>query len=70
MDATIASGAYSGAVEFIGQKDARIGKVLDNAATRNTLNWKPKYMSYKDFMAAGAMDWYTKRAVVDAPHED
>ena len=70
MEATIASGAYSGAVEFTGQKDAKMGKILNNAATRDALNWQPKYRSYKDFMAAGAKDWYTENPVEGAPHKE
>ena len=70
MDATIASGAYSGAVEFTGQKDDKTGKILNNAATRNSLNWQPKYKSYKDFMAAGARDWYSENPIEGAPHKD
>ena len=70
MDATVASGAYSGAVEFKGQEDAKKGKILNNMATKEALNWQPKYMSYKDFMAAGAKDWYTENPVEGAPHKD
>ena len=70
MDATLASGAYSGEVEFTGQEDAKKGKILNNTATRELLAWQPKYRSYKDFMAAGARDWYTDNPVEGAPHRD
>ena len=70
MDATIASGAYSGSVEFTGQADAKKGKILNNAATRAALQWQPNYKSYKDFMAAGAKDWYTENPVEGASHKE
>lgn len=59
MDATIASGAYEGAVEFTGIENSVKGKLLNNSATRGDLQWSPRYSSYQAFMAAGARDWYT-----------
>ncbi|KAK9902760.1 hypothetical protein WJX75_005123 [Coccomyxa subellipsoidea] len=59
MDATIASGAYEGAVEFTGSENSVKGKLLNNSATRGDLQWSPRYSSYQAFMAAGARDWYT-----------
>ena len=70
MDATLASGAYSGAADFTGKEDAKKGKVLNSTTTQEALNWQPKYKSYKDFMAAGAKDWYTANPVEGAPHKD
>ncbi len=70
MDATTASGAYSGAVEFTGQEDNKKGKFLNNAATREALHWQPKYKSFVEFMAAGARDWYTENPIDGAPHKE
>ena len=70
MEATLASGAYSGDVKFTGQEDAKKGKILNNAATREIVDWQPKYESYKDFMAAGAKDWYTENPVEGASHKE
>jgi len=70
MEATLASGAYSGDVKFTGPEDAKKGKILNNAATRKKVGWQPKYKSYKDFMAAGAKDWYTENPVEGAPHKE
>lgn len=58
MDATLASGAYDGAVEFTGSDSAVKGKRLYATATREALQWSPRYSSYQAFMAAGAKDWY------------
>ena len=60
MDATLASGQYSGAVEFLGSEaDSKRGKLLDASDTRRQLAWEPKWAaSYQGFMAAGAQDWY------------
>ncbi|BDA51136.1 hypothetical protein COCOBI_18-0110 [Coccomyxa sp. Obi] len=60
MDATLASGAYEGAIEFTGSESAVKGKRLNASATRGALQWSPRYSSYQAFMAAGAKDWYTQ----------
>jgi nucleoside-diphosphate-sugar epimerase len=59
MDATLASGQYSGIVEFLGaEASSKKGKLLDNSETRRQLGWAPEWASYQGFMAAGAQDWY------------
>lgn len=60
MDATIASGAYEGSVEFTGNESSNKGKLLNASTTRGALQWTPRYSSYQAFMAAGAKDWYTE----------
>ncbi len=63
MDATLASGCYEGSVEFQGSEaSSKVGKRLDNWATRAQLGWAPEWPSYQAFMAAGARDWYADRA--------
>lgn len=65
MDATLASGAFLGNVEFTGAEGSNRGKVLDCSATRQALQWQPKYSSFQSFMEAGAKDWYTESGLFD-----
>jgi hypothetical protein len=58
MDATLASGAFSGNVEFTGAESSNKGKHLDCTATKQALGWQTKYQSFQAFMASGAKDWY------------
>ena len=60
MDATLASGAFSGEVEFTGPEEASPAPEARNDTTRAELNWAPKYTSFKSFMLAGAKDFYTE----------
>ena len=60
MDATLASGAFSGEVEFTGPAEAGPAPQARNDATREILKWTPKYTSFKSFMLAGAKDFYTE----------
>lgn len=59
MDATLASGAFQGSVTFTGPSEQSAAPGSSNADTRKALDWRPKYPSYTEFMAAGATDFYT-----------
>ncbi len=63
MDATIASGAYEGGVEFTGSEGSNKGKRLNASNTRDALQWAPQYSSFQAFMASGAKDWYSEEAL-------
>lgn len=63
MDATIASGAYKGSVEFTGSEGSNRGKRLNASDTRHALQWTPQYSSFQAFMASGAKDWYLEEAL-------
>ena len=56
MDATVASGAFEGSCRFTGQAEPHSGPGAANAATRETLQWSPKYSSFQEFMQRGAKD--------------
>lgn len=60
MDATLASGAFQGSVEFTGSAEECPGPGSSNDLTRAELAWTPKYESFKAFMASGAQDFYTE----------
>jgi hypothetical protein len=50
MAATVATGAFEGSYKFTGQEGPGKGKRMSNAATRQQLQWEPKYASYVQFM--------------------
>ena len=58
MNACHTSGKFPGQVEFTGDETSKKGKMMSNCQTREALNWRPKYASFEDFMAAGANDFY------------
>ena len=60
MDATLASGAFSGEVKFTGPAEADPAPEARNDTTREALTWAPKYTSFESFMLAGAKDFYTE----------
>lgn len=72
MDYTMASGKYKGSVKFVGPEGPNKGKLMSNQSTRDALQWRPKYPSFEEFMAAGAEDFYTQQksgvAIVGASH--
>lgn len=72
MAATLASGAFQGAVKFTGAEGRVKGKRMSNAATRAALQWEPRYPSYDSFMRESkARDWYAAQeeaAVAGMPH--
>ena len=73
MAATLASGAFQGSCTFTGVEGPVKGKRMSNAATRQQLQWAPKYGSYVDFMRQHkAVDWYSQQeaaaAVAGMPH--
>lgn len=58
VDATVASGCYEGSAELTGPEGGSKGKQLSNTATREALQWQPKYTSFEAFMSQGAQDFY------------
>ncbi|KAI3433574.1 hypothetical protein D9Q98_003385 [Chlorella vulgaris] len=71
MAATVATGAFEGSYKFTGQEGPGKGKRMSNAATRQQLQWEPKYASYVQFMQqTKAQDWYAQQelAVAGMPH--
>lgn len=59
MEACVQSGVFSGEWKFTGDAAASgKGKQVSNATTRQLLGWKPKYSSFRSFMAAGGKDFY------------
>ena len=59
MDAVLQSGVFEGKVTFTGPAEPKPAPASCNKATQNALDWRPKYPSFKAFMAAGAQDFYS-----------
>ncbi|KAG7337860.1 NAD dependent epimerase/dehydratase family protein [Nitzschia inconspicua] len=53
-ESTIKSDKYSGMKipKFTGQDSDPMGKIYDGSATESALNWRPRYPSFDEFMAA------------------
>lgn len=58
MDSIESSGVLSGHVEFTGTEGPVKGKCMTNEATKQQLQWNPKYKSFKEFFLSGGKDWY------------
>eukprot|EP00892_Ulva_mutabilis_P009982 jgi/Ulvmu1/7356/UM036_0016.1 len=60
MDVCLEYGPFSGSVEFTGTPAPR-GKTVNSRASKDKLQWNPKYSSFIQFMkATGGQDWYAK----------
>lgn len=59
MEAVKATARYEGEVQFTGQQNKNVGKLMSNDATRQVVGWQPKYASYSRFMQDGADDFYS-----------
>lgn len=69
MGAIEESGVLPGHVEFT-EKDGgdNKGKCMSNTATREQLQWSPKYSSMAEFFKQGAEDWYCSAQPTGMPH--
>ncbi|WPT12046.1 hypothetical protein PSENEW3n2_00003704 [Picochlorum sp. SENEW3] len=69
MHAIEESGVLPGHVEFT-EKDGgdNKGKYMSNTATREQLQWSPKYSSVAAFFKQGAQDWYCRVQPTGMPH--
>ena len=56
MDATVSSGLFEGSCKFVGAQDSEPSAGSSNAATREALQWHPKYASFTKFIESGAED--------------
>ena len=58
MDVATSSGVYEGQVKFTGEGGG--GKTVNNSATRQRLQWQPKFDSFKAFVQnAEGKDFYS-----------